>query len=142
MLCRRFSINAPAGLVWEVFSDVERWSEWTASIRSVELLDGPLRVGARARIRQPKLPVVIWTVTEFVPGERWTWIARAPGSRTTAHHVVRPAGEQADVELGITPAGWIGKLAFRLTRSLTHRYLDLEAAGLKRVCEARATSRQ
>src|SRR5262245_1118196 len=85
-------IAAPTSLVWDVFSDVEKWATWTASITSVELLDGELRVGGRARIRQPKLPTTVWTVTELTPGTSWTWEAKSPGARTVARHVVAPSG--------------------------------------------------
>ena len=84
-------IAAPAQLVYEVYTDVERWPEWTASVTSVELLhQGPLRVGSRARIKQPRLPTAVWEVTEVVTGRSFTWIARGPGIMTTASHVVTP----------------------------------------------------
>jgi uncharacterized membrane protein len=33
-------IDAPAQLVWEVFGDVGRWPEWTASVTSLISRDG------------------------------------------------------------------------------------------------------
>jgi hypothetical protein len=60
-------------------------------VTSVERLDqGPLRVGSRARIKQPRLPTAVWEVTEVVTGRSFTWIARGPGIITTASHVVTP----------------------------------------------------
>lgn len=112
--------------------DVERWPEWTASVTSVRRLDeGPLRVGSRVRIRQPRLPTTTWTVTEVVAGESFTWVAAGPGFTTTASHRVRPDASGSVATLAVNQAGALGALVGRLTARLTRRYLDLEAAGLR-----------
>ena len=69
-------VAAPAAAVWTVYADVERWSEWTASITRIEALDGPeLAVGKRFAIKQPRLPRLVWEISELEPG------ARGPGGR-------------------------------------------------------------
>jgi uncharacterized membrane protein len=129
-------IDAPAGVVWERYTDVERWPDWTASIRSVERLDeGPLRVGTRVRISQPRLPTVVWEVTELTEGRSWTWTARSPGAVTHASHRVEDQGDGTHVEQAIEQTGPLGALVGLLYRRLTRRYLALEGEGLKRVCE-------
>jgi uncharacterized protein YndB with AHSA1/START domain len=129
------AIDAPIDVVWSVFTDVERWPTWTQSVTSVELIDGPMRLGARARIRQPKLPTVVWTVTNWDPGKSWTWTAMGPGARTQASHVLTVSGNGTVAEQSIIPSGPIGRLAAFMWRSLTRRYLAMEAAGLKQRCE-------
>jgi uncharacterized membrane protein len=131
-------IAAPPSTVWEVYSDVEHWPEWTDSVTSVELLDpGPLRVGSRARIRQPRLPVATWTVTEIDEGRSFTWVARGPGVRSTGTHVVEPHGDGARATAILELAGLLGPVVGFLTRGLTRRYLAMESAGLKARAEAR-----
>ena len=129
------TIDAPIAVVWAVFTDVEKWPTWTQSVTSVELIDGPMRLGAKARIRQPQLPTVVWTVTEWNPGKSWTWTAIGPGARTQASHVLIGSGDKTVAEQSIIPSGPIGRLAAFLWRSLTRRYLAMEAAGLKQRCE-------
>src|SRR5678810_749215 len=67
------TIDAPIDVVWSVFTDVERWPTWASSFTSVDLIDGPMRLGAKARIRQRRLPTVVWEVTKWEPGRSWTW---------------------------------------------------------------------
>jgi uncharacterized membrane protein len=123
-------IAAPAARVWEILSDVERWPTWTASMTSVQL-DGPMAVGSKARIRQPKLPPVTWTITEVVPGRSFTWHSSVPGSRATGWHEVTPTSDAScEVRLALEQAGPIGGLVGRFYRGLTVRYIQMEADGL------------
>ena len=132
------TIAAPIEQVWDVFGDVERWPEWTASTTSVELLDGTeLTVGARARIKQPRLPRLVWTVTAIEPGLSWTWQTRGPGATTTATHVLERLDDTTTrVEQTIEQVGLLGVIVARLSGRLTRRYLAMEAAGLRRRVEA------
>jgi uncharacterized membrane protein len=131
-------VAAPAERVFGVYSDVEHWPDWTPSVTSVERLDqGPLRVGSQARIKQPRLPVAVWEVTELVPGRSFTWVARGPGVVTTGSHVVAPAagGDRSAVTASLEQGGALGSLLGLLTKGLTNRYLDMEVRGLKAHCE-------
>ncbi|HEU4946551.1 MAG TPA: SRPBCC family protein [Kribbella sp.] len=130
------TVQAPAERVWEVFSDVRRWSEWTPTIDSVERLDdGPLRIGSRARIRQPKLPVATWEVTELVDGEYFAWVSRGPGIRTTGGHRVTATPNGTVATSSIDQEGPLGWLFGSLYAKLTNRYLKLEGEGLKKRSE-------
>jgi uncharacterized membrane protein len=132
-------IAAPAEHVFAVYGDVERWPEWTQSVTSVERLDeGPLRVGSRARIRQPRLPVAVWEVTEVMPDRSFTWVARGPGVVTTGSHVVTPldGDNRVKATASLEQAGLLGPLVGRLTKRLTNDYLGMEVRGLKARCEA------
>ena len=126
-------INAPADAVWSVMSDVERWPEWTASIRKVRRLDdGEFRVGSRARINQPKLMPATWTVDTLQPGRSFSWSTRSPGLHIVGHHVVEPlADDRSKVTLTTVATGALAGIADSLTGKLAQRYIETEAAGLK-----------
>lgn len=132
-------VDAPVGTVWEVFRAVERWPEWTASVTSVTALDGAeLEVGRRYEIRQPRFPRLVWEVTDLTPGTSWTWRQRSPGASTVAVHELVDLGDgHTLVRQRLEQSGLVGVVTGRLIRSLTRRYLDLEAQGLKATAEER-----
>lgn len=126
-------IDASPQLVWDVFSDVERWPEWTASVTSLVGLDGhTLAVGKRFAIKQPGMAKLGWQVTEIDPGTSWTWVQRSPGVRVTArHYVVAQPGGRTLVRQQLDQRGALGALVGRLMVKKTKRFLELEAQGLK-----------
>jgi uncharacterized membrane protein len=130
-------IAAPADRVWTVMIDVERWPEWTSSVQRIERLDaGPLTIGSRARVLQPRLLPATWEVTSIDPGKSFTWMTKSPGIVVVGIHRVDSTDSGSRATLSLQFRGLIGPLVGRLLRGLNERYLSLEAAGLKRRSEA------
>ena len=132
----RFSITADIpeapDRVWAVLADVERWPEWTPTVTRVRRLDqGPLAVGSRVRIHQPRLLPAIWRIVELADGRRFTWVTGSLGVRAIAEHGVEPIERGSRVTLSVRFEGPLASLVARWTRDLNRRYLELEAAGLR-----------
>lgn len=134
-------IAAPPRVVWAVIRDVERWHEWTPSITSIKRLDdGPLRAGARASVRQPKLPKNIFTVTTLEDDRGFDWQTASPGLSGSGHHWIEPIPGGSRVTLGVSFRGLLAPIVRLLYGRLTQRYIEMEAAGLRRrVEESRST---
>ena len=129
-------IQAPPERVWAVWSDVERWPDWTPTMVRIERLDaGPFVAGSRARIRQPAMPAFVWTVTRLDEGRGFTWTTHSPGVVVTAHHTIEPSQNGSRATMSIEYGGPLGGLVAWLTRAMNDRYLRLEAAGLKQRSE-------
>lgn len=134
---REESVHASADRVWQLLVDVERWPTWTESMREIKRLDdGPLTVGGRSRVTQPKGRPMVWTVTELEPMRNFTWRATRPGLAFEAVHRIEEAGDHVRTTLefaGSGPLAWVG---FVIGGSLIRCYVDLESAGLKRAAES------
>ena len=128
-------IAASPERVWEVLADIERWSEWTPSITSAQKLDD-----GRYRVKQPRFPAAVWTVTSWEPAKGFSWTARSGGVTTVADHELQPgAGDGAGattVTLRIRQTGPMAGVVALLFGSRARRYVQQEADGLKRQSEA------
>ena len=134
-------IQAPPDRVWAAVRDLEHWSEWTPTVISVRPLDiGPLAIGDKAIVRQPKLFPACWQITELEEGRSFSWITRGPGILVTARHSIEDAASGSRATLSLDFSGPLGPLCARLTRGLNARYLAIEAWGLKKRAEAEARS--
>lgn len=80
---------APAA-VWEkAYADAAAWPRWNDELKSAEL-DGPLRLGASARIAFKTGLRLRFRVVEFEQGSLFTDEARLPGARMGHRHLVEP----------------------------------------------------
>jgi hypothetical protein len=136
-------VQAPPSRVWSVLVEVEEWPKWTTSVTRVKRMDfGPLTLGSRTRIYQPRLSPAVWKVTSLDAAQHtFSWTARSIGVRVHALHQVEKLGTGSRVTVSLVYSGVFGRLAARLLRNLTRDYLEREGNGLKRYCEAAVVSR-
>lgn len=131
-------ISAPPEKVWKIMADVEHWPEWTASVRRIlPLAPGPIGLGAKYRIIQPKLAPLVWRVTDFEPGNHFTWEAKSPGIKVVGEHWISPSvvPGKVMVRLVVRQEGLLAPLLDLCFGKLTRHYVDMEAKGLRRRSE-------
>ena len=81
---------APAAVWAGAYADAAAWPHWNAELARAEL-DGPLRLGAEARIAFRTGLRLRFRVVEFDDGRLFTDEARLPGARMGHRHLVEPA---------------------------------------------------
>src|SRR4051812_38501962 len=132
-----FHVAAPPDRVWTLMGDPTTWSSWTASITSIEWIDGAgMAKGAAAKVKQPGFPTAKWTVTDVVPGRSFRWESRSPGIRSVGEHEVTPDGDGSHVRLAIRQTGVLAPVLALLAGKRSRRYVQMEADGLTRRAEA------
>ena len=79
----------------------------------------------------------MWTVTELADGSSYTWESSSPG--VIAAHVVELHPDGSRLTLALTVSGPLCGIGWLLTRSLTKRFVDTEAASIKTAAETSVT---
>lgn len=133
------AIKASPAQVLAVVLDVERWPEWTPTVMSAKRLEsGPFVPGSRTLMRQPKLPPAVWQVSALEAQRGFAWMTSGPGTRIIAEHWVEADESGSRVVLSLRYSGVLAPLVSRFGRSLSERYLAIEARSLRERCEALA----
>lgn len=137
----RIDIDAAPDIVWSAVRDITRWPQFIASMDTVTPLDDePLDVGSQVRIKQPRMPAMVWLVTAWDEGKSFTWQTRSAGVLTTGLHTVAPRDDGGTtLTLGIEQTGALAPLIGLLSGARTRRYVGIEGASLKADSEARAS---
>ncbi|TDD42321.1 SRPBCC family protein [Saccharopolyspora elongata] len=130
------TIAASPPEVWAVLADVLNWPEWTPTATSIAALDGELRVGHRFRVKQPGVAAAVWDVVEVEPGVSFVWATRFAGSRMVATHRIEATDAGSEVRLRIDFTGGFALLLAPVMAGRIRRFVEAEAAALKRTCEA------
>ena len=130
-------IRVSPARVWAVLLDVERWPEWTTSVTRIQRIEvGPLSLGSRVRIWQPRLRPALWRVTSLDERRRiFAWTTRAFGVKIIGRHQVETHRNYSRLCLSIEYSGPLSAIVTRFYGDLTRDYISREGDGLKKFCE-------
>jgi uncharacterized membrane protein len=134
-------IDAPPEIVWRLTLDIESWSAISPTMTAVERLDeGPLHIGSRARVTQPRMRPAVWTVTDLVPGVRFVWETHTMGARLVGGHHVQADGDRCRNTLTLDIDGWSAPALTLVAGAAMRRAIATENAGFRTAAEAEVTS--
>ena len=132
-------IRAPVDDVWALTVDVERWPELTPTMTSVERLDdGPLQVGSRARVSQPRQRPRVWTVTRLEAPHLFEWSTTLGPLAMRAEHLLEEVPEGCRNTLRVEVTGR-GAALFSLARRVLAEAIETENEGFRRAAESSPT---
>lgn len=121
--------------LWALTLDVESWPTFTPTMDSVVLEDGPVAVGSRARIRQPNLPALTWTVLDLQDERLFTWSTTTMGITLVASHALAAQGDTTVQTLTVDLSGRGEPIVGRLVRGRLQRAIEQENDGFARAAE-------
>jgi hypothetical protein len=71
-------VDAPLDRAWHHFARAAAWPSWHTDLKRVEVTPaGELGPESVATLHLHKGPSTTFRMTEFVPYQHWTWVARA-----------------------------------------------------------------
>lgn len=127
------TIEASVDVVWRLTTDIEGWPAITPTItRVVRLDDGPLRVGSRARVKQPRQLEGVWTVTCLAEGRAFSWQTTRTGLTMVGSHLLEAAGDGCRNTLTLDLDGFGAGLFGRLFGRQISGAIETENAGFRR----------
>ncbi|MGA8115941.1 MAG: SRPBCC family protein [Actinocatenispora sp.] len=123
--------------IWKAWTEVETWPEWTASVSWVERLDDTeFGVGSRARLKQPGLRALVWTVSESEPGRSFVWRTRTSGIDLIAGHYLEDGPDlRVHARLTFEQSGLLAVPVGIFVSGTIRKFMQMEADGIKKRCE-------
>jgi uncharacterized protein YndB with AHSA1/START domain len=102
MLSVSRTIAAPPEVVWGLLVEIDAWPRWGPTVGLAWLDDRAPQIseGSTGRVQPGIGPALPFTITELVPGRRWSW--RVAGIPPTTHEV-EPVGAGPRVTFGVVP---------------------------------------
>jgi Polyketide cyclase / dehydrase and lipid transport len=82
--------EAQPAAVWDRYTDVAHWSEWSTKGVEESSLDGKFEVGSKGTSKAPHLPKGRFELIEVEPERRFVSKVKLPGGTMTFEHQLEP----------------------------------------------------
>lgn len=109
------NLEASAGAVWQILTDLDAWPVWGPTVSGAELDGSAFELGATGRVWTPVGVPLPFAISELDPGRSWAWrVAGVPATR----HGVEPTdtGCRAWMSAPLWAPGYLPVLAIALRR--------------------------
>jgi hypothetical protein len=133
-------IDAPAQIVSGLLLDMPRWTSWTKTVQeATPLRTVVLSPGTRVRVRQPGLPVSVWTV-DRADGSALEWNNFRHGLLTVAIHRLQRTATGCRLSVQINQTGFLDAPVRLVYGRLISRHLTQMTADIKAAAESAAAT--
>jgi uncharacterized protein YndB with AHSA1/START domain len=124
--------KAPPASVWERYTDVENWSEWSTKGVERSSLDGEFEVGSEGISKAPHLPKGKFELIAVEPERRFASKSSLPGATLTFEHSLEPRGGGTRITHRVSLDGPLAPLWRPMVGFIVERGL---ATGVERLAE-------
>ncbi|WP_017297366.1 SRPBCC family protein [Nodosilinea nodulosa] len=114
----QITIHAPAQIIWQILTDIDRWPTWNSNI-SAATLGGPLQPGTTFGWKSNGTGIVS-TLQAVEPHRYLSWTGKVIGTRAIHTWSLEPTGDAVVVTTAESFEGWL----VRLTKGMMQRTLD------------------
>jgi uncharacterized protein YndB with AHSA1/START domain len=132
-------INAPIEKVWDIFTDLTCWKNWSTAVSNVSSETERLTEGTNFKfcIRPFIFPVNITPVVEeIVPGQRIVWSGSRHGiAARHEFHFEEKNGKTLLTSREIFKINWVKRAFFYIPKKRLHKLSVLMMQDLKKACE-------
>jgi hypothetical protein len=126
---------SPASIWEEAYADAAAWPKWNAEIKRA-CLDGPLVLGAKAKIVFGTGLRLRFGVVEFEHGRLFTDESRLPGARMGHRHLIEPTENGSRLTNTIYIEGPLAPMWRRIMGPAAARTLPGAQRGVVRLAQA------
>lgn len=135
------TVNCPIGEAFRVMTDLDQFTAWFTSARSVQGHSGPLELGARYEVVvrfMGREAVGTWTVVEYDPPHRIVIDSTSVMGEGTNTWRFAEAGDHSriTVDFKAETRGLLARVATPLLQGLIQKQMHTDLVRLKRLIEA------